>query len=105
MVAVGLFEWGVQTNRIASRGAALVFPAICALGGALLLAHSHSLSNAKEELLMELSHIPLALFAIAGGWSRWLELRLTSKYRYIPARMWPVCFVMIGTVLLLYRES
>jgi putative copper resistance protein D len=105
VVAFGVFEWGVQTNRITSLGAALVFPAVCALGGALLLTHSHSLANAKEELLVELSHIPLALFAIAAGWSRWLELRLPGKYRYIPARVWPVCFVLIGTVLLLYRES
>jgi putative copper resistance protein D len=105
VVAFGVFEWGVQTNRITSLGASLVFPAVCALGGALLLTHSHSLGNAKEELLVELSHIPLALFAIAAGWSRWLELRLPGKYRYIPARVWPVCFVLIGTVLLLYRES
>jgi putative copper resistance protein D len=104
VVAFALFEWGVQTNRVATRRAALVFPAVCASGGALLLAHSHSLANAKEELLIELSHIPLALFAIVAGWSRWLELRLSSKYRYIPARIWPVCFVLIGTVLLLYRE-
>ena len=105
VVAFGAFEWGVQTNRITSLGAALVFPAVGALGGALLLTHSHSLGNAKEELLVELTHIPLALFAIAAGWSRWLELRLPGKYRYIPARVWPVCFVLIGTVLLLYRES
>jgi copper resistance protein D len=105
VVAFGVFEWGVQTNRITSLGATLVFPAVCALGGALLLTHSHSLANAKEELLVELSHIPLALLAIAAGWSRWLELRLPGKYRCIPARVWPVCFVLIGTVLLLYRES
>jgi putative copper resistance protein D len=105
VVAFALFEWRVQTNRVAARSTALVFPAVCALGGALLLTHSHSLANAKEELLTELSHIPLALFAILAGWSRWLELRLSNKYRYIPARIWPVCFVLIGTVLLLYRES
>ena len=105
VVIFGVFEWGVQTNRITSRGAALVFPAVCALGGALLLSHSHSLSNPKEELLVELSHIPLALFAILAGWSRWLELRLPDRYRRLPARVWPVCFVLIGTILLLYRES
>jgi len=105
VVAFGVFEWGVQTNRITALRATLVFPAVCALGGALLLTHSHSLANVKEELLVELTHIPLALFAIAAGWSRWLELRLPGKYGYIPARVWPVCFVLIGTVLLLYRES
>ena len=84
VVAFGVFEWGVQTNRITSLGASLVFPAVCALGGALLLTHSHSLGNAKEELLVELSHIPLALFAIAAGWSRWLELQTSGQISVHP---------------------
>ncbi|MGH9884919.1 MAG: copper resistance D family protein, partial [bacterium] len=36
-----LFEWGVRTGRLTSPRAALVFPAVCALAGALLLTHSH----------------------------------------------------------------
>ncbi len=31
------FEWGVQTKRLTSQWSALVFPSLCALGGALLL--------------------------------------------------------------------
>ena len=34
----------------------------------MLMTHSHSLGNVKEEFLAELSHIPLALLAVAAGW-------------------------------------
>ena len=77
---------------------------MCALGGALLLTHSHNLTNIKEELLAELSHVPLGILAVFDGWSRWLEIRLPAKDRGIPARIWPVCFVLIGAALLNYRE-
>ena len=103
--AFAAFEWGVETGRMTAHGAALVFPAVCALGGGLLLTHSHSLTNVKEELLAELSHVPLALFGIAAGAARWLELRLPQGDRGIPATLWPICFSLVGVVLLLYRET
>ena len=103
--AFAAFEWGVETGRLTSHRAALVFPAVCALGGGLLLTHSHSLTNVREELLAEMSHVPLALFGIAAGWARWLELRLPKQDRRIPGAVWPVCFSMVGVVLLLYRET
>lgn len=99
------FEWGVQTGRLTSQKAALVFPAICCLGGALLLTHTHSVTNVREELLAELSHVPLALFAVIAGWARWLEIRLPAGSSRIAANLWPVSFVFIGMVLLLYREA
>jgi putative copper resistance protein D len=77
--------------------------------------HSHSLGNVKEEFLAELSHIPLALLAVGAGWCRWLEIRLPRDRTQavatqvvatqVVAWLWPVCFVLIGTVLMLYRES
>lgn len=105
IVLFAVFEWGVQTGRLNSRKAAMVFPMVCALGGALLLAHTHSLGNIKEELLAELSHIPLGLAAVLAGWTRWIELRLPGKNRRIPATIWPVCLVLVGVILILYRES
>jgi putative copper resistance protein D len=104
IVAFAGFEWSVRTGRITSRFAAAVFPAVCATSGALLLTHSHPLSNSKEALLVELSHIPLAIFAVIAGWSRRLELSLPASQQRIPAWIWPICFVLIGVVLLNYRE-
>ncbi|HTS61848.1 MAG TPA: CopD family protein [Candidatus Acidoferrales bacterium] len=105
IVMFAIFEWAVQTQRIAPRRAGLVFPLVCAVGGALLMTHSHSLGNVKEEFLAELSHIPLALLAVAAGWCRWLEIRLPRDRTQFVAWVWPVCFVLIGAVLILYRES
>ncbi|HYZ84665.1 MAG TPA: CopD family protein [Bryobacteraceae bacterium] len=105
IVAFAIFEWAVQTHRLAPQRAGLVFPFVCSIGGALLMTHSHSLGNVKEEFLAELSHIPLALLAVVAGWSRWLEIRLPGERTRLAAWIWPVCFVLIGTVLILYRES
>jgi len=99
-----VFEWAVQTGRLSPRRAGLVFPAVCAIGGALLLTHSHSLGNVKEEFLAELSHIPLAILAVIAGWARWLEIRMPKPVQ--AARwIWPICFILIGTILLNYREG
>ena len=48
-------------------------------GGAMLLTHSHAIANLKDQLLIELTHTPLALAGIAAGWARWLELRLDPR--------------------------
>ncbi len=106
VIALAVFEWRVQTGRVASGRARLVFPVLIAVSGALLLTHSHSLGNLKEEVLAELSHIPLAILAVTAGWSRWLELRLPTENqtRTFMARLWPLCIALIGVVLLNYRE-
>jgi putative copper resistance protein D len=106
VIALAVFEWRVQTGRAASGRARLVFPVLVAVSGALLLTHSHSLGNLKEEVLAELSHIPLAILGVTLGWSRWLELRLPAENqtRNAMARLWPLCLVLIGVVLLNYRE-
>jgi copper resistance protein D len=107
IIVFAVFQYRVETNRVKSMAAALVFPAVCALGGAVLLTHTHALSNVKDALLIEMSHTPLAIFGIMAGWSRWLELRLPSENRakkYL-AWVWPVCFIMVGLVLMNYHES
>ena len=105
IVLFGFFEWGVTTGRIASPRAALVFPGVCAVGGALLLTHAHPLGNIKEALLSELSHIPLGILGVVAGWSRWLEWRTGDNSRRILSYIWPACFVLVGVILLNYRES
>ncbi len=106
ILAFAAFEWGNQTGRFHSRWTATVFPLLCAAGGALLLTHNHSIGNIKEELLAEMSHTPIALLGATAGWSRWLELRLPDqKASRLASYIWPVCLIMVGLVLLNYRES
>ena len=106
VIGLAVFEWRVQTNRVSSPGVRLVFPLLIAVASALLLTHSHSLGNIKEEVLAELSHAPLAILGVTAGWSRWLELRLPRENRIgnAMAAVWPVCFLLIGALLLNYRE-
>jgi putative copper resistance protein D len=107
VIMFAIFQWRVETNRLQSQFAALVFPAVCALGGVTLLTHTHPLSNVKEQLLIELSHTPIAILAVIAGWSRWLELRLPEpvRERKCLAWVWPVCFIMIGLILIDYHET
>jgi putative copper resistance protein D len=105
IVGFAIFEWRVQTGRCPRGAHSFVFPAVCALGGALLFTHSHSLGNIKDETLIEWSHMALAVLAVIAGWSRWVELRSSSRTGNALALIWSLCFAMIGTVLILYRES
>ena len=105
VVAFGVFEWLVRTNRVRVHGAALIFPLLCAVGGGLLLTHSHAGLNLKEEYLIEITHVPLGLLAMITGWSRWLELRLPPSAGRLPGQIWPLAFTLIGVSLILYRES
>jgi copper resistance protein D len=109
IVGFAAFEWAVETGRLQSKRAALVFPALCALGGAFLMTHSHALGAMKEETLVEMSHAPIALLGATAGWSRWLQLRLPegedSRITKVLNWIWPVCLVLVGVVLLDYRES
>lgn len=107
IIVFAIFQYRVETQRMKSMSAALVFPSVCAIGGVVLLTHTHALGNIKEEMLVELSHTPLALFGIVAGWSRWLELRLPpdNHARKYLAWIWPICFIIVGLILLDYREA
>jgi putative copper resistance protein D len=104
VVAFGVFEWMVRTGRLAERPWAYVFPVLCAVGGGLLLTHSHAMFNLKEEFLTEVTHAPLGILGAFAGWGRWLELRLPEADRW-PAWTWRACFTAVGLLLLFYREG
>jgi len=105
VVLFAAFEWRVQHNKAHWPLAPLVFPAVCVGGGALLLTHTHALANSQDQVLVELSHTPLAILAVLAGSMRWLELRLPRADAKIPGRVWPVCFMLIGALLLSYKEG
>ena len=104
VVAFGLFEWMVRTERLPVRPWAYVFPLLCAVGGGLLLTHSHAMFNLKDEFLTEVTHAPLGILGAFVGWGRWLELRLPDAGSW-PAWTWRACFLGVGLILLFYREG
>jgi putative copper resistance protein D len=109
IVVFAFFEWRVRAAGWTNRKAPLVFPLLCAAGGTLLLTHSHAIANVKDQLLIELTHTPLALAGIAAGWARWLEIRLNQRANplawQIAGWVWPACILFAGLLLLSYREA
>jgi putative copper resistance protein D len=105
LVPFGLFEWAVRTERLTADWARMVFPALCALGGTLLLAHTHSLTDVKQSYLIEITHLPMGACGILAGWARWLELRGRGWPAKIGGWIWPICFLLISGLLLDYREA
>lgn len=109
LMLYAIFELRVQLSLLKGRAAAYVFPLLMAAGGAVLLLHSHALGNVKDELLIEMSHNSMAVFAVCAGWARWVEVRLPadqdSYVSRIAAQVWPVCILVIGFLLLNYREA
>jgi putative copper resistance protein D len=104
IAAFALFERRVAVGKITKAWQPLIFPGICMLGGGLLFTHTHALVNIREEMLAEMSHLPIAIFGVIAAGARWLEIRL-PKASTAMGLVWPACFVVIGVTLVLYRES
>jgi copper resistance protein D len=100
------FECAVQAGKLRVRWASMIFPAMCALGAAVLLTHNHAPSDVQQDLLASLSHTPIALLGATAGWCRWLELRLPpGRTSRIAGFVWPLFLAAAGLVLLNYRET
>jgi putative copper resistance protein D len=106
ILAFAAFECAVQAGKLRAAWARYAFPLMCAAGAALLLTHGHSMSDGKEEVLVLMNHAALALFGVTAGWARWLELRLPTEEgeRRFVGYVWPVALMLVGMVLLDYRE-
>jgi putative copper resistance protein D len=104
-VGFAFFEWGVRTGRLKQPALALVFPLMTVVGAIFLLAHSHAISNVKDQLLIELTHLPMAVLGIIAGWARWLQVKAPEGEGRWAGWVWPVCFVLIAVLLLNYREA
>ena len=104
IVAFGIFEWRVRTGRVASRALARVFPLATGLGAVLLLTHSHAVGDARDALLIELSHLPIAVLGVAAAGARWLEIAAPRDGRWA-GWVWPAALVLVGALLLDYREG
>lgn len=106
VVVFAVSEWLVRLRGKRS-AAAYVFPIAMALGGFLLLAHTHAIANVKEALLVELSHLPLGAAAVIASAARWMELRAgpEAPEARIARWVWPLCLVFISGLLIFYREA
>jgi copper resistance protein D len=104
VVALGLFEWMVRTERLGWRRSRLVFPILCAIGGVILLVHTHGAVQSKESTLIEVTHAGMGVFGVFTAWGRWLEIRLPPPDARVPGWVWMISMTVVGVLLVLYRE-
>ena len=106
VVALALLEWRVRVSGLAATRWRFAFPLLAGVGGALLLTHSHSVQAVKWAYLVELSHNAIGLLAVLVGLGRWLELRSPdAATRRTSGLLWPTCMILVGLVLVFYREG
>jgi putative copper resistance protein D len=104
VAGLALFEWRVRVEGLTYTHWRFAFPLLCLAGGALLLTHSHTVFAVKSEFLIEASHNAIGFLAVEMGIGRWLELRLPKPVNRLPGLLWTACLMLVGFVLLFYRE-
>ncbi len=105
VIAFALFEWSVRTGRVKDPRAALVFPLLVGVGSILLLAHSHPIIDIKDQLLVEMTHEPMAIVGVTVASAKWLQLRADGRVARVAGWVWPLGLLLISVILLLYRET
>lgn len=104
VIILGFLEWRVQAGRLSETNWRYMLPVLSIVGGALLLTHSHSAFVTKRAFLIEVSHNAIGILAVFAGAARWIELQLDGRENRIASLIWPICFILVGVVLLFYRE-
>jgi len=104
VIGFAFFEWAVRTGRLVPTRAGLVFPAVSLVGGGLLIVHAHAGVGVKNEFLLQLTHLPIAVLGVIAGASRWLELRLPTREGRRVGWIWPPALLGVGLILLGYWE-
>jgi putative copper resistance protein D len=81
-----------------------IFPLLCAVGGLMLLTHSHIGFQAKSAFLIQIGHTFMGLFALIMAVGRWLELKLDQPGKSIAGFVSVFAFFQIGMILIFYQE-
>jgi len=104
-LALGLLEWRARAGRHADGRLAYVFPVLAAVGGVLLLAHSHTAFELRSSFLVQVTHSTMGAFAALVVAGRWLELRLAPPSGRLAGAAASAAMLAIALILLFYREA
>jgi len=105
VIGLALFEWRARAGHPGHSGWPSVFPLLCLAGSALLLTQSFTAFASKSSFLIEIPHTVIGFLAVIVGVGRLVELRLPKPASRLPGFLWTACVVLIGFVLLFYREA
>lgn len=99
---LGWFEWRARDERFTHTQLQLVFPLLCIVGGILLLTHSHSIAELKQEFLIQSTHVSMGVLGVFVGCGRWLEIRLPAPYDRVAGVVSIGALMLVGFILLFY---
>jgi copper resistance protein D len=102
---LGLIEWRARVNGKPGSHLPYVIPVLCAVGGLLLLGHSHPDFQPKEGFLVQITHHAIGVLAVIMACGRWLELRLTPPAGRLAGTVFIAALLLVGLILLFYRET
>jgi len=99
---LGWFEWRARNERFPQPQLQLVFPLLCIVGGILLLTHSHSIAELKQEFLIQSTHVSIGVLGVLVGCGRWLEIRLPAPYDRVAGVVSIGALMLVGFICLFY---
>jgi putative copper resistance protein D len=102
---LGVIEWRARVNGKPGSRLAYGIPLLCAVGGLLLLGHSHAGFRPKEAFLIQITHHAVGVLAVIMACGRWLELRLVPPAGRLAGIVFTVALLLVGLILLFYRET
>jgi putative copper resistance protein D len=104
-VTLGVIEWRARTFARPGSLQPYVFPVLAAIGGILLLTHSHGAFEPKSSFLVQVTHTTMGALAVVMACARLLELRLTATAARAAGLVSILAMLLIALVLVFYREA
>jgi putative copper resistance protein D len=108
LLALGIFEVQRARGMFKSVWAGWLFPILACCGSVMLLFHEHNngMHGAAHMTTMariQAEHLNFAVTGFGIGIFRGLS-EVPTRWRVISARLWPLLMIVLGVLLVLYRE-
>lgn len=108
LLVLGMVEWLRTSGVLKAAWSRWVFPAVAVVGSVLLLFHEHGggMHGPNHMMVMERIRSEHLSFAVAG-FAIGITNALSGEkgtWRGVFARIWPVLMIVLGVLLLFYRE-
>ena len=108
LLGVGVVEGLRTSGRLKSAWAAWVFPVLAAAGSILLLFHQHSggmhgADHMERMARIQSEHLSYAITGLGIGLAKALS-EMPVNWRSAFSRIWPTLMILLGVLLMFYRE-
>jgi putative copper resistance protein D len=108
LLALGIIEVQRARGILKSAWAGWAFPVLAAFGSVLLLFHEHHTGmhapgHMSTMARIQAEHLSFALTGLGIGAFRGLS-EVQTRWQVMYARLWPLLMIVLGVLLVLYRE-